>query len=249
MMLIIKPMYMLETVGKDLQKLALEKLKDEDTSISVLGIQLLVTYMYVDCWEHLDRTDVECEQTSPDHLVQTIEKISAIFECIKKSHVSEVEVLSSILPLILRDFFSPSDILTKVIGEFLSPQQPHPKLMSGVVFKVFDSAIQLNQLPLLQDWVVFSLSNFTKSFSNMATWCLTCFFISASPNKWLKAYFPYVQNRVGRYDYEDKKIFCIAGADFYKHLTNCHQRKSFVDSFMRVKDEKDMPFNDLLNSI
>lgn len=73
---------------------------------------------------------------SPDHLVQTIEKISAIFERIKKGYVHEVEILCYMLPNILDDFFSPSDVLTKVIGEFLSPQQPHPKLLSKVVFQV-----------------------------------------------------------------------------------------------------------------
>lgn len=91
---------------------------------------------YVDCWEHLERPGTEIEQSSPDHLVQTIEKISAIFERIKKSYVNEAKVLCAVLPSILKDFFSPSDILTKVIGEFLSPQQPYPKLMSEVVFQV-----------------------------------------------------------------------------------------------------------------
>lgn len=75
-------------------------------------------------------------QTSPDHLVQTIEKISAIFERIKRGYIFEVGILCAIIPSILDDFFSPSDILTKVIGEFLSPQQPHPQLLSKVVFQV-----------------------------------------------------------------------------------------------------------------
>ncbi|XP_076265784.1 huntingtin isoform X2 [Rhynchophorus ferrugineus] len=249
-LLLVRPMYILERFGKSIQKLALEKLKDENPLDSILGVQLLITYMYVDCWEHLERPEADNEQTSPDHLVQTIEKLSAIFERIKRSYAIEVEVLCSVLPLILKDFFSPSDILTKVIGEFLSPQQPHLKLMSGVVFQVFETAIEQCQLSLLQDWVVFSLANFTQSFSNTAnTWCLTCFFISASSSEWLRSYFPYVQNRVGRYEYEDKKIFCIAGVDFYRNLTNDKQRQAFVDSFVKVKDQLEMPFSDLLNSL
>ncbi|XP_030750206.1 huntingtin isoform X2 [Sitophilus oryzae] len=131
-LLLIKP----DKFGKNIQKLALEKMRDENPSITILGIQLLITYMYVDCWEHLEKLEPDSEQSSPDHLVQTIEKLSAIFERIKKSYALEVEVLCSILPMILKDFFSPSDILTKVIGEFLSPQQPYLKLMSGVVFQV-----------------------------------------------------------------------------------------------------------------
>lgn len=91
--------------------------------------------MYVDCWEHLENTQ-ESLQSNPDHLVQTVEKLSAIFDRIRKGHIFEVEIMCTILPFILNDFFSPSDILTKVIGEFLSTQQPHPKLLSKVVFKV-----------------------------------------------------------------------------------------------------------------
>lgn len=75
-------------------------------------------------------------QSNPELFVQMIEKISAIFDRIKKSCPFEVELLCSVLPNILNDFFPPSEILTKVIGEFLSPQQPHPKILSGVVFLV-----------------------------------------------------------------------------------------------------------------
>lgn len=75
-------------------------------------------------------------QSNPDHLVQTVEKISAIFDRIRKGNVFEVEIMCTVLPNILNDFFSPSDILTKVISEFLSTQQPHPKLLGKVVFHV-----------------------------------------------------------------------------------------------------------------
>lgn len=90
----------------------------------------------LDCAEHLENTVQEATQTNPDHLVQTVEKISAIFDRIRKGYVFEVEVICAVLPNILNDFFTPSDILTKVIGEFLSTQQPHPKLLSKVVFQV-----------------------------------------------------------------------------------------------------------------
>lgn len=188
-------------------------------------------------------------QTNPDNLVQTIEKISAIFDIIKKGYTFEVELLSTILPKVLNDFFPPSDILTKVIGEFLSPQQRHPKLLSKVVFQVFEGAIAQSQLSLLQDWVVFSLNNFTQSFSiGMATWCLTTFFISASTNKYLRFLFPYVQSRVGRYEYEDKRMLCIAGADFY-HFLNDKQKTTFVETFQKVANRVDTPFKDLLTSL
>ncbi|KAJ8968862.1 hypothetical protein NQ317_016785 [Molorchus minor] len=241
-LLILNKRMILEKVGKQILKLSLDHMKCDNPMAALLGTQLLLTYMYTDCAEHLHNTQtLSGMQSSPDHLVQTIEKISAIFE---------LDILCSVMPTILDDFFSPSDILTKVIGEFLSPQQPHPKLLSKMVFQVFESAIRQEQLSLLQDWVVFSLSSFTQSFSiGMATWCLTCFFISSSSNEWLRSYFPYVQTRVGRYEYEDKKMLCISGADFYKNLPNDQQRQKFIENFNKVKDQPDMPFYDLLSSL
>lgn len=112
---------------------------------------------------------------------------------------------------------------------------------------MFERACERSQLMLLQDWVVCSLANFTQSLPvGMATWCLTCFFISASTNAWLRALFPYVQSRIGRYEYEDKKMLCIAGADFYRSLSNEHQRQSFVETFNKVKDMAGTPFKDLI---
>lgn len=121
--------------------------------------------------------------------------------------------------------------------------------MYRFLLKVFQKAIEQSQLSLLQEWVVFSLSNFTHSLPlGMSTWCLTCFFISASTNKWLRLMFPYVQSRIGRYEYEDRKMLCIASADFYKNLV-FEQKQTFVNTFNKVKDDTDTPFNDLLSSL
>nr|CAI5834822.1 unnamed protein product [Callosobruchus analis] len=250
-LLVVKSTNYLEKFGKQYLKLALEMMKHDNPSIALLGTQLLLSYMYTDCINHVQGSQyLTNAQTNPDQLVQAIEKMSSIFDRIKKGYVYEVEILCSVLPVVLDDFFSPSDILTKVIGEFLSSQQPHPKLLSRVVFQLFQSAILKDQLPLLQDWVVFSLSNFTQSFSiGMATWCLTCFFLSASANPWLRSYFPYVQTRVGRYEHEDKTMLCIAGADFYRNLSSEAQRQTFVDNFRKAKHQPDTPYNDLLLSL
>lgn len=116
--------------------------------------------------------------------------------------------------------------------------------------QVFKRGIEQNQLNLLQDWVVFSLSNFTQSLPiGMATWCLTCFFISASTNPWLRSLFPYIQSRIGRYEYEDRKLLCIASSDFYRNLTNEKQKNTFVETFNKVKHQVDTPFCDLLSSL
>ncbi|XP_044753476.1 huntingtin isoform X2 [Coccinella septempunctata] len=237
----------LENFGKKIVKVAFDGLKSSNSFIAVTSIQLLFTYMYIEYAEHVESSN---EQSSPEILVQTVEKFSALFEYIKRGYIFEAEIVCSLLPQVLDDFFTPADILTKVIGEFLSAQQPHQKFLSKVVFHLFQSAIRQNQLTLLQDWIVFSLPNFTQNFSYpMATWCLTCFFISASRNQWLTALFPYIQTRIQRYEYEDREILCVAGSDFYKNLSTEKQKDTFKANFKMVKNLPDMPFSDLLSSL
>lgn len=55
---------------------------------------------------------------------------------IRKGLPSEARVVSRILPQFLEDFFPPQDVMNKVIGEFLSNQQPYPQFMATVVYKV-----------------------------------------------------------------------------------------------------------------
>lgn len=65
--------------------------------------------------------------------------------------------------------------------------------MQITMLQVLSQACRESQLPLLQAWVVMSLNNFTQAQPvAMAMWCLSCFFISASINPWLRAMYPSV---------------------------------------------------------
>lgn len=64
---------------------------------------------------------------------------------IRKGFPCEARVVARILPQFLDDFFPPQDVMNKVIGEFLSNQQPYPQFMATVVYKVgFVSLLHLN---------------------------------------------------------------------------------------------------------
>jgi huntingtin len=65
---------------------------------------------------------------------------------IRKGFRSEAKLVSEILPIVLGDFFPPTDVMNKVIGEFLSSQQPHPELMASVLYKVCDSVVNCSKL-------------------------------------------------------------------------------------------------------
>ncbi|XP_011641684.1 huntingtin isoform X2 [Pogonomyrmex barbatus] len=238
-------------VAEQIVKVAIDRLKQPSPLLALPALQLLLTCMYTEAADRLNQPGVEepLPDVEPETLVRSIERISAIFDKIRKGHPMEVEVLCTVLSCLLGDFFPPSEILTKVIGEFLSPQQPHPRLLSAVVFKVCEKACTCTEMELLQDWVIFSLPNFIQSLPMaMSTWCLSCFFISASTNHWLRALFPYVQSRIGKYEYEDKKILCIAASDFYHKLSKESQKKAFAETFEAAAKEPGTPFSDILAS-
>lgn len=81
---------------------------------------------------------------------------------IRKGLPSEAAVVARILPSILEDFFSPQEIMNKVIGEFLSNQQPHPQLMAEVLFKVFENLQRQSQQTAVTKWVMLSIGSFTQ---------------------------------------------------------------------------------------
>ncbi|XP_039275419.1 huntingtin isoform X2 [Nilaparvata lugens] len=167
-------------------RLATELLAQSNPAIFLPALQLLLSCTYSGEYDKAREREDDAEV-----FVAAIEKTSTLFNRIKRAYPVEAECVCTVLPFLLGDFFPAAKILSKVIGEFLAPTQPHPRLLAPVVFKVFDQACSEDQLPLLQAWVVMSLGNFTQCLPMpMATWCLSCFFISASTNPWLRALYP-----------------------------------------------------------
>ncbi|KAK9502081.1 hypothetical protein O3M35_012683 [Rhynocoris fuscipes] len=232
-------------------RLASERFSHRDPNISLPALQLLIACIYSEKNENPVEENIDSEQ--PSRTMEMMERATALFDKIRKGYPIEVEVICEILPCILSDFFSASDILTKVIGEFLSPNQPHKKDMAGMVFQVFTQACTENQLPLLQDWVVHSLNNFTHNVPTVtAVWSLCCFFICASANPWLKAIFPHVQSRIRQCDFEDRELLCLAALNFYNQL-NADQKTTFLQSFEEICcDQKHLfssPFSEIISCV
>merc|ERR1712037_438785 len=93
-------------------------------------------------------------------------------------------------------FFPASDVVNRVISEFISPGQPHPALLAGVLKQIFRAAVSQDQQGMLTEWVLVSLPNFTRRAPlSHSIWCLSCFFLAASPNPWLQAMLPHLQHR------------------------------------------------------
>lgn len=75
------------------------------------------------------------DQDDPEKIMKGMERVNVLFEKLKRSYPDEAEVIGDVISYVLMDFTA-SDILTKVIQEFLSSHQPHLKILSGLLFKV-----------------------------------------------------------------------------------------------------------------
>ncbi|WAR21216.1 HD-like protein [Mya arenaria] len=99
----------------------------------------ITTTVYLAILKGLERLLLTDVLTSQD--ADLIVKLSV--DRIKKGYPYEAGVISTVLPAFLVDFFPAQDIMNKVIGEFLSSQQPYPHLIAGVVFQ-FDKNYSSN---------------------------------------------------------------------------------------------------------
>lgn len=76
---------------------------------------------------------------------------------IRKGFPSEARVVARILPQFLDDFFPLQDVMNKVIGEFLSNQQPYPQFMATVVYKASATFWAQTFFDILMLWVLCDL--------------------------------------------------------------------------------------------
>ncbi|XP_047435093.1 huntingtin isoform X2 [Mugil cephalus] len=171
-----------------------------------------------------------------ESIIVAMERVSVLFDRIRKGLPSEARVVSRILPQFLDDFFPPQDVMNKVIGEFLSNQQPYPQFMATVVYKVFQTLHATGQSSMVRDWVLLSLSNFTQRTPvAMAMWSLSCFFVSASTSQWISALLPHVISRMGSSEVVDVNLFCLVAMDFYQHQIDEElDRRAFQSVFETV---------------
>ncbi|XP_061171379.1 huntingtin-like isoform X1 [Saccostrea echinata] len=238
-------------------KLGVDRLCLPSPQRSLAALGLMFTCMYsgkqYDQYSPLPRDapayDFNIVYQDPESLILAMERVTVLFDRIKKGYPYEARVITLVLPTFLADFFPPQDIMNKIIGEFISSQQPYPQLIAMVVFQVFNNLHIQNQEALVQNWVMLSLSNFTQRTPvSMATWSLTCFFISASTNSWLRPLINHVINRMGRMETVDQNLFCMAALDFYCILKDKQQQWTFISTFQNVSS-LGPPYTDLLERL
>lgn len=188
-------------------------------------------------------------QDEPEVIMQSVDTINILFQRIKTATPAEANVYCDVLREIAKDLVPPNEILTKVIKELLTTNQPHCEIIAKIVFQVVRSAIDSSYLPLLQDWLICTLPNFLSLQLNKALWSLTLIFLSASINVHLVKLFPEIlPMSFADTDANEERcvvLFTLATQDFYGALTSVEQRVRFKEIIQPLSNAK----NTLLYSI
>uniref|UniRef100_A0A8B9UP92 Huntingtin n=1 Tax=Anas zonorhyncha TaxID=75864 RepID=A0A8B9UP92_9AVES len=226
--------------SESLVKLSVDRVNVQSPHRAMAALGLMLTCMYTGKEKISPSRSTDANPAAPDSesVIVAMERVSVLFDRIRKGFPFEARVVARILPQFLDDFFPPQDVMNKVIGEFLSNQQPYPQFMATVVYKVFQTLHTTGQSSMVRDWVMLSLSNFTQRTPvAMAMWSLSCFFVSASTSQWISAILPHIISRMGKLEQVDVNIFCLVAIDFYRHQIDEElDRRAFQSVFEQLSN-------------
>ncbi|XP_066242929.1 huntingtin isoform X4 [Saccopteryx leptura] len=235
--------------AESLVKLSVDRVNVHSPHRAMAALGLMLTCMYTGKEKISPGRTSDPSPAAPDSesVIVAMERVSVLFDRIRKGFPCEARVVARILPQFLDDFFPPQDVMNKVIGEFLSNQQPYPQFMATVVYEVFQTLHRTGQSSMVRDWVMLSLSNFTQRTPvAMAMWSLSCFFVSASTSPWVSAILPHVISRMGKLEHVDVNLFCLVATDFYRHQIEEELDRRAFQSVFEVVAAPGNPYQRLL---
>ncbi|XP_052537757.1 huntingtin isoform X1 [Tympanuchus pallidicinctus] len=238
--------------SESLVKLSVDRVNVQSPHRAMAALGLMLTCMYTGKEKVSPSRSTDANPAAPDSesVIVAMERVSVLFDRIRKGFPFEARVVARILPQFLDDFFPPQDVMNKVIGEFLSNQQPYPQFMATVVYKVFQTLHTTGQSSMVRDWVMLSLSNFTQRTPvAMAVWSLSCFFVSASTSQWISAILPHIISRMGKLEQVDVNIFCLVAMDFYRHQIDEELDRRAFQSVFEVVASPGTPYHRLLTCL
>ncbi|NWJ09418.1 HD protein, partial [Crypturellus undulatus] len=239
--------------SESLVKLSVDRVNVQSPHRAMAALGLMLTCMYTGKEKISPSRTTDANPAAPDSesVIVAMERVSVLFDRIRKGFPFEARVVARILPQFLDDFFPPQDVMNKVIGEFLSNQQPYPQFMATVVYKVvFQTLHTTGQSSMVRDWVMLSLSNFTqRTPMAMAMWSLSCFFVSASTSQWISAILPHVISRMGKSEQVDVNIFCLVAIDFYRNQIDEELDRRAFQSVFEVVASPGTPYHRLLTCL
>ncbi|XP_046649350.1 huntingtin-like isoform X2 [Daphnia pulicaria] len=198
------------------------------------ALRTLLSLVYSDFGSQLYKPGAD-----PETMLAAMEWVGALFQRMKRGTDLEAELLGRIMPVITCDIFPPADILNRILSEFITARPTVACCLTPTIFKVFGTARTQGQQSLVMEWILLSLSNFTRTPSDTANdsiWNILCFFTAASNNPWLQSVFPLINRPVNHNDSLVEDVFVASALDFNSQLDD-QQRSTLVSIFYSAREK------------
>ncbi|ODN00588.1 Huntingtin, partial [Orchesella cincta] len=217
-------------VRKKITKVAYETLSTPNISIFMEALKLYTTIFYVDFYQFRSLSDPD-----PEVLMPMAERTEILFQLLKSGNKCNNQSVSKVLSLFILDFLPPSEILNRVIAEFMSPNQTAPELLAPVLAQVFEkSRRKPKEAALVREWILAGLPNFLNSADTARTmWSLTLFFIGVSSAPEVSTLLPFACLR--RRTPQIQQLFLHSALDIYGTLDES-RRREFRSTLLRNVD-------------
>merc|ERR1719376_1342698 len=220
----------------------LELLSDVSQSEKRMKASLHVVLISMYCGQIRTNSNSSQDSTEMLDVVETrllaMERVSVLFERIRKGTVYEAKLICRLLAVCINDFISKQDVINKIIAEFLSSVQPHSNMLAYLLFEIFQLLHNKEDCIVIREWVLLSLGNaIRRQPVNTSVWCLTILFASSSNNHFIVSLISKIISREKKFGQseEDHEIFCACALDFYTNQLDCElDRKSFQSVFCQA---------------
>ncbi|RMC14400.1 hypothetical protein DUI87_09496 [Hirundo rustica rustica] len=210
--------------SESLVKLSVDRVNVQSPHRAMAALGLMLTCMYTGKEKISPSRIPDANPGAPDSesVIVAMERVSVLFDRIRKGFPFEARVVARILPQFLDDFFPPQDVMNKVIGEFLSNQQPYPQFMATVVYKKTTASLKF----ISEDKKLCDVNE------EIGFMCL-----------------PHIISRMGKSEQVDVNIFCLVAIDFYRHQIDEELDRRAFQSVFEVVASPGTPYHRLLTCL
>ncbi|KRY02047.1 Huntingtin, partial [Trichinella pseudospiralis] len=182
--------------------------------------------------QQLDASASDHHQSKVTFHIMVMERFDIILRKIAQSATEITNILGVVCCEFLKDNFSPSDVIHKLVLDFMNSMKSvdQQKVLIDILCSVLKD-FQSKDEPTIFNWILLLVPSIVeKRPSNLAISCLTCFFLSIFRESWMEALRIIALNRLGKMEEFDAQLFAFTVKRFKELLPN----ETLVNDFLAI---------------
>ncbi|XP_039760461.1 huntingtin isoform X2 [Pararge aegeria] len=279
-----------QVLPKDLKNIIIEKLLDIENMKNYSenhAVQILMVHLFsADNRLISPKLESDVSNMDPDVLMNSMERITLLYKVLRQCKRKENKnIVASALKYFLRETLPPAATLSRVVIEYLECCKETERkkmailsdrnrwidcsvLNAEIVFEVFETSVNQDQLPVLSGWIFEALCHLLsgKISTKLLPYCLLTLLVSASSNQFIRSISPlsshifrvglhksrensqnwgdfadFVEKYTGNMSFSDRRLLCIVALHSYFSANQLERLKELC--------EGNEQFNDLMQCL